>query len=62
MQSMKILEKIGLFSILIFLGCILIGYGLFLLRGLGFSLSVIGAIFFFLGAFGEFAPVFIKKG
>jgi len=58
---MKIFNNIGSYIVLMFLGCILIGYGLFLLYGLGLSLSVIGAIFFSLGVFGEFAPVFVKK-
>jgi len=58
---MKIFNNIGSYIVLMFLGCILIGYGLFLLYGLGLSLSVIGVIFFSLGVFGEFAPVFFKK-
>ena len=62
MYFMKIFKNIGSYIILMFLGCSLIGYGLFLLYGLGVSLSVIGAIFFSLGVFGEFAPVFFKKG
>jgi len=59
---MKVFKNIGSYIILMLLGCILIGYGLFLLYGLGLSLSVIGAIFFSLGVFGEFAPIFVKKG
>jgi len=59
---MKIFKNIGSYVIFMFIGCILIGSGLFLLYGLGLSLSVIGAIFFSLGVFGEFAPVFVKKG
>ncbi len=62
MLSMKIFKDIGSYIILMFLGCALLAYGLFVLYGLGVSLSVIGAIFFSLGVFGEFAPIFVKKG
>lgn len=62
MHPMKRFSQIGVFDILILLGCALLGYGLFVLCGLGVSLSVLGGIFLFIGLFGEFAPVFIKKG
>jgi len=58
---MKIFNYIGSYVLIILLGCALIGYGLFLLYGLGVSLSVLGAIFFCIGVFGEFAPIFVKK-
>jgi hypothetical protein len=47
------LSNIDLSDILICIGCILLGYGLFLLKGLGFSLAVIGAIFLILGILGS---------
>jgi len=62
MVSMKIFKDIGSYIVLMFTGCALLGYGLFVLYGLGVSLSSLGAIFLCLGVFGEFAPVFIKKG
>jgi hypothetical protein len=62
MVSMKIFKDIGSYIILMLIGCALLAYGLFVLYGLGVSLSVIGAIFFCLGVFGEFAPIFINKG
>ena len=62
MVSMKIFKDIGSYIILMLIGCALLAYGLFILYGLGVSLTVLGAIFLCLGVFGEFAPVFIKKG
>ena len=50
-----------MFDVLIFLGCALLAYGLFVLYGLGVSLSVLGAIFLFLGLSGSIIPIFIKK-
>ncbi len=58
---MKLIEHIGSYVLIILLGCTLIGYGLFLLYGLGVSLTVLGTIFFSIGVFGEFAPIFVKK-
>jgi len=54
-------QQIDLFDILLFLGCILIGYGLFLLNGLGFSLTVVGAIFLFIGLLGSIPALFKGK-
>lgn len=59
---MKKFREIGMFDILMALGCILLGYGLFILYGKGVSLSVMGGIFLFVGLFGEIVPLFIKKG
>jgi len=59
---METFKKIGVFVILFFIGCVLLGYGLFLLYGIGVSLSVMGGIFLFIGLFGEIAPIFVKKG
>jgi len=58
---MKVFKNIDMFDILMFLGCSLIGYGLFLLYGLGVALSILGAIFLFLGLIGSIIPIFIKK-
>ncbi len=62
MHFMKRFKKIGLFDFMIIIGCALLGYGLFILYGLGVSLSVMGGIFLFIGLFAEVAPIFIKKG
>jgi len=58
---MKIFNQIDILDILILFGCIFIGYGLFLLKGLGFSLTSIGAIFLCLGVLGSI-PAKIPKG
>ena len=62
MYFMKLFRKIGFFVVLSFIGCILLGYGLFLLWGLDHALSIIGTIFLVLGLFGEFMPIFLKTG
>jgi len=59
---MNIFKKIGMFDIFMFMGCNQLGYGLFLLYGIGVALSVMGGIFLFIGLFGEIAPIFVKKG
>jgi len=59
---MKRFKEIGLYSIHILFGYILLGYGLFSLYGLSVSCSIMGGIFLFIGLFGEIAPVFVKKG
>jgi len=51
------LKRIDLSDILILLGCILMGYGLFLVFGLGWSLIGSGLTLALIGFFGN-----IKKG
>ena len=58
---MNTLKSIGSYIFLMLIGCALLAYGLFVLYGLGVSLSVLGGIFFSVGVFGEFAPVFFVK-
>ena len=62
MYSMKYFAQIDALDILIFSGCSLIGYGLFLLKGLGFSLTTIGIIFLSLGVLGSIPVKKSKKG
>ena len=61
MHFMKVFKKIGLYVVLSIIGCILLGYGLFLLWGLPYSLTIMGGIFLSIGLFGEFMPFFLKK-
>jgi len=56
------LKYVDLSDILIFLGCILLGYGLFLLKGLGFSLTVLGFISLILGIGGSIPAKKPAKG
>jgi len=63
---MKILfEQIDLSFVMLFLGCILVGYGLFLLHGLGFALACVGAILLFLGLLSSliefFGPIMMAR-
>lgn len=59
---MKLFKEIDVLDFFIFIGLILIGYGLFLLKGLGFSLTTVGFIFLFFGILGSIPYKLLKKG
>lgn len=61
MRMKEFFKQIDLFDVLLLLGCILIGYGLFLLKGLGFSMTVVGSIFLIIGLLGSIPALFRRK-